>query len=85
MLKVESLEEGDVVYAATGFYNDGSLDGVPENALLAPAGARGVIVRKGYLEDQPSRTVFLVRFEDADKCLGLPVGCWPEELRAEEP
>ncbi len=25
MLNVETLEEGDVVYAATTFYNDGSL------------------------------------------------------------
>lgn len=83
-INVETLEEGDVVYANIDFRNDGSLDGLPDDALLAAAGARGVIVRKGHLEEDPDRTVFLVRFEDADKNLGIPVGCWAEELRAEE-
>jgi len=84
MVNVETLEEGDVVYAATAVYNDGGLEGVEENALLAAAGARGVIVRKGHLEENKARSVFLVRFEDAEKNLGLPIGCWAEELRAEE-
>jgi len=84
MVNVETLEEGDVVYAATAVYNDGGLEGVEENALLFPAGARGVIVRKGHLEEDEGRSVFLVRFEDADKNLSEPIGCWAEELRAEE-
>ena len=84
MVNVETLEEGDVVYAAIDMYNDGGLEEVPENALLAPAGTRGVIVRKGHLEENEDRTVFLVRFEDAEKNLGLPIGCFVEELRAED-
>lgn len=83
MINVESLEEGDVVYAAVAFHNDGSFPAVAENALLAPAGSRGVIIRKGHLEDNPERTLFLVRFEDADRNLGPALGAWPEELRAE--
>ena len=83
MVNVETLEAGDVVYAATAVYNDGGLEGVEENALLAPAGARGVIVRKGHLEQDEGRSVFLVRFEDAEKNLGEPIGCWAEELRTE--
>ena len=83
MVDVEELEEGDVVYAALAFYNDGSLPELAEDTMLAPEGARGVIVRKGHLEEQPNRTVFLVRFEDSEKNLGPPIGCWSEELRAE--
>jgi len=84
MVNVETLEEGDMVYAANAIYNDGGLEGVAENALLHPADARGVIVRKGHLEQDEGRSVFLVRFEDAEKNLGEPIGCFVEELRAEE-
>jgi nitrogen fixation protein NifZ len=84
VVNVETLEEGDVVYAATALYNDGGLEGVDEDALLADVGARGVIVRKGHLEENEGRSVFLVRFEDAGKNLGEPIGCFAEELRAEE-
>ncbi len=83
MVNVETLEEGDMVYAAADMYNDGGLEGVAEDALLATAGARGVIVRKGHLEEDEGRSVFLVRFEDAEKNLGLPIGCFAEELQAE--
>ena len=84
MINVETLEEGDVVYAATPLYNDGGLEGVEENALLYPANTRGVIVRKGHLEESENTSVFLVRFEDAEKNLGEPIGCFVEELKAEE-
>lgn len=84
MIDVETLEEGDVVYAAIDFYNDGSLPDVAEETLLAPAGTRGVIVRKGYVEHDPDRTVFLVRFEDQSRNLGEPIGCWVEELRSDQ-
>ena len=84
-IDVETLEEGDMVYANIDFRNDGSLDGLPDDALLAAAGTRGVIVRKGHLEEDTERSVFLVRFEDADRNLGMPIGCWAEELRAEQP
>lgn len=84
MLTVEDLDEGDVVYAKADFRNDGSFPEAGEDALLAAAGARGVIVRKGHLEEQPERSVFLVRFEDSDKVLGPPLGCWADELLAED-
>jgi len=84
MVNVETLEEGDMVYAANAIYNDGGLEGIAENALLYPADTRGVIVRKGHLEQDEGRSVFLVRFEDAEKNLGEPIGCFAEELRAEE-
>jgi nitrogen fixation protein NifZ len=84
MVNVETLEEGDVVYAATALYNDGGLEEMAEGALLASAGTRGVIVRKGHLEEDEGRSVFLVRFEDAEKNLNPPIGCFAEELRAEE-
>jgi nitrogen fixation protein NifZ len=48
---------------------------------LANAGSRGVIVMKGHHEEEPTRTVFLVRFEDDNLNLGNPIGCWVEDLR----
>lgn len=84
MVNVESLEEGDVVYAAKALYNDGGLVDRAEDALLVAEGARGVIVRKGHLEENQNLSVFLVRFEDAERNLGEPIGCYTEELRAEE-
>jgi nitrogen fixation protein NifZ len=80
MQAVESLEEGDMVYALIDFYNDGSIEHHDEDALLAHKGARGVIVRIGHLEHDQDKTIFLVRFEDKDKNLGEPIGCWAEEL-----
>ena len=82
MTNLESLVEGDMVYAATAIYNDGGLADVAEHALLAAAGTRGVLVRKGHLEEDETRSVFLVRFEDTDRNLGPPIGCYAEELRA---
>jgi nitrogen fixation protein NifZ len=79
-MKVEDLDIGDVVYAARTLRNDGSMPGAEEDEVLAEAGTRGVIVMKGYAEEEPSRSVFLVRFEDAELNLGNPVGCWVEDL-----
>ncbi len=84
MINVETLEEGDVVYAATPLYNDGGLENLAEGALLYPADTRGVIVRKGHLEEDEKTSVFLVRFEDAENNLGEPIGCFVEELKAGE-
>jgi nitrogen fixation protein NifZ len=80
MQAVETLEEGDIVYALIDFYNDGSIEHLDEGALLASKGARGVIVRIGHVEHLPDKTVFLVRFEDKDNNLGDPIGCWADEL-----
>ena len=77
------LEPGDVVFAATELRNDGTLPGLETDALLATEGARGVLLKVGHLEEEPGRTLYLVRFEGADLQLGPPVGCWPEEIRRE--
>lgn len=79
---------GDLVYAARDLYNDGPLDdgssAMPEaapHALLAAAGTRGMIVNVGHPDAAPEQIIYLVSFETGpDKSLGLPFGCFPEEL-----
>ena len=80
-MNIEQLEKGDVVYAASHIYNDGSIPHVPADLLLAKPGARGVIIETGHLEEAPDRKIFLVRFEDTQMNLGPATGCWPEELK----
>ena len=77
------LYVGDVVFAAKDLLNDGTHPTSGEGALLAPHGARGVVVRIGHPEDQPDLELFLVRFENALGALGPPIGCWPDELLVE--
>jgi len=84
-MKVDDLDLGDVVYAAHAIVNDGSMPGEDDGELLAAAGSRGVIVMKGYVEEQPNRNVFLVRFEDDNLNLGRPIGCWSEDLVLTQP
>ncbi len=84
-MSASELNPGDVVYAATDLFNDGSIPGLEEGTLLAAAGARGVLLKVGHLEEEPDRTLYLVRFEDAGLNLGPPVGCWEEEIRSEAP
>ena len=81
---LEQLNPGDMVYAASHIFNDGGIPEIPDDALLAKPGTRGVIVETGHLEEAPERTIYLVRFEDAELNLGPPTGCWPEELSATE-
>lgn len=83
-MRVDQLEVGDVVYAAHDIVDDGSM---PDNSigdLLAEAGARGVIVMRGYVEENPEKNVFLVRFEDSELNLGRPIGCYSEDLKADQ-
>ena len=75
-MDLDQLEPGDTIY------NDGGIPELPQDALLAQPGTRGVIVQTGHLEEAPERTVYLVRFEDTELNLGPPTGCWPEELSA---
>jgi nitrogen fixation protein NifZ len=79
-MNVTELNIGDVVYAAHPIIDDGSMPDGGEGEVLAEAGARGVIILIGYLEEQPERMVFLVRFEDQQLNLGKPIGCWLEDL-----
>lgn len=81
-MNIEQLGPGDRVYASSHIFNDGGIPGIPADTLLAEAGARGIIVETGYLEAEPRRRVYLVRFEDRDSNLGPPNGCRPEELSA---
>ncbi len=82
-MKIEDLEIGDVVYAAKTITDDGSIPDGAEGELLAEAGTRGVITLIGHVEEEPTRSVFLVRFEDKDMNLGNPIGCWVEDLAME--
>ena len=83
-MNIEDLDLGDVVYAAHTITDDGSMPESSEGEILAEAGSRGVIVMKGYVEEDPGRSVFLVRFEDEQLNLGRPIGCWTEDLVAHE-
>lgn len=82
-MNVEDLELGDVVYAANTITDDGSIPGGCEGEILAEAGTRGVITMIGHVEEEPNRSVFLVRFEDKAMNLGNPIGCWLEDLAME--
>lgn len=83
-MKVDDLEIGDVVYAAHDIVDDGSMPEVQDGDILAEAGARGVIVMRGYVEDEPEKNVFLVRFEDHELNLGRPIGCFGEDLATDQ-
>lgn len=87
---MQKYDMGEMVFAATDLYNDelaadgGSL--IPDlapNALIAAAGARGVVINVGHVADLPEQDIYLVRFETGEeKTLGVPIGCLPEELAA---
>ncbi|SMF28687.1 nitrogen fixation protein NifZ [Alteromonadaceae bacterium Bs31] len=79
---IDTLAPGDIIYAAKNITNDGSMPGYEEEGLIAQENQRGVIINTGHLEDQPDKSLVLVRFETENKPgeLGPPVACWPEEL-----
>ncbi|HET7542572.1 MAG TPA: nitrogen fixation protein NifZ [Polyangiaceae bacterium] len=74
---------GDMVFAREALHNDGGIPDAEAQALLAPSGTRGVVVRVGHVEADPRQTLYLVAFEGADGELGPPIGCLPEELTQE--
>jgi len=76
----QQFESGDVVFAVSELYNDGSIPGLADDAIVARQGTRGVIITIGHIEEQPNRELYLVRFENDDLSLGPPIGCWPEEI-----
>lgn len=80
-MKVTDLEIGDAVYAAHAIVDDGSIPNGVEGTVLVNTGTRGVITLIGYVEEEPERTVFLVRFEDENLNLSEPIGCWEDDLR----
>lgn len=83
-MKVDQLDVGDVVFAAHDIVDDGSMPEHQFGDLLAEAGSRGVIVMRGYVEEDPEKNVFLVRFEDKEMNLGRPIGCFSEDLSVEQ-
>jgi nitrogen fixation protein NifZ len=78
---VERLQPGDMVMCSQAIFNDGSFPDCADDALLVPAGQRGVVTNVGYVEAEPERQVFMVRFEMAGtNDLGPEIGCWVEDL-----
>jgi nitrogen fixation protein NifZ len=75
-----SYQPGDIVFAAAEIRNDGSIPDLPEDALIAAEGARGVVINEGHLEEFEDKMLYLVRFENENDVLGPPVGVWPEEV-----
>lgn len=78
-------EVGDMVFASEDILDDGGMPGMDEEqGLIAPAGARGVIVHYGVAELDEREEIYLVQFETGPNgALGVPVGCLPEELTRE--
>lgn len=83
-MTLDQIEPGDMIFATTDIYNDGSIPDFPADAQLATPGTRGVLMNTGHLEEQPDTTVYLVRFEDQNRELGPPVTCLAEELSVGE-
>jgi len=79
-MTIEQLQPGDIIYAATDILNDGSVPDMPEGQLIAASGSRGVLINTGHLEEDETKSIYLVRFEDANSELSPPIGCWPQEL-----
>ncbi len=82
-MRHEHVEPGDVVFCAEAIFNDGTFPDCEENALLVAAGQRGVITNIGYVEAEPDKRVFLVRFEQpGSDQLGPEIGCWEDDIKA---
>lgn len=85
-MNAKQYEIGEMVFAAEPIFNDGGMPGFDEEAVIAPAGSRGVVVHFGHAELDPEQEIYLVRFETGpDGSLGNPVGCLPEELTQSTP
>jgi len=80
MTSPDAYRLGDIVFAREALYNDGGIPDIAEDALLAAAGGRGVVVNSGHLAEDPQQLIYLVRFEDTEGMLGPPVGCLHDEL-----
>lgn len=81
-MSVGELQIGDVVYARSTLFNDGSIPELAADAVVAREGTRGVVVNIGHVEEAPDMELLLVRFEDDNLELGPPTGCWPDEIRS---
>lgn len=82
-MSLDHIQPGDMIFAAKLITNDGGIPDIPEDAVLARPGTRGVLMNIGHLEETPDTELFLVRFEDENAKLGPPIGCWADEISAE--
>jgi nitrogen fixation protein NifZ len=72
-MRVPKFREGQEVVAADDLYNDGSLPGWPEGALVIAAGGPGEVVQVGH-HREANLPLYMVDF-------GLVVvGCLEEEI-----
>ena len=74
------FHKGDLVFSTETIVNDGFVPELPEGAVLATPGTRGMVVTYGHAEEAPECEIYLIRFELPDGRLGPPVGCLPGEL-----
>ena len=79
-MHISQAQPGDIIYANKDIYNDGSLPDTKSEEILAKKGARGVLVNTGHYEEFPDTTLYLVRFENEAKELGLAVTCLEDEI-----
>jgi nitrogen fixation protein NifZ len=79
-MSLDDIQPGDMIFAAKQITNDGGIPEIPQDAVLAKPGTRGVLMNIGHLEEAPDTELFLVRFEDDNARLGPPVGCWADEI-----
>ncbi len=88
---MSKFQMGDMVFAAQDLYNEAleetgesAIPGIAADELLAPAGARGVVVNVGHAQEKPNEEIYLVRFElGAEGILSEPIGCLSDELAEE--
>jgi len=78
--ELHDLQPGDMIYAAATIANDGYIPEIDPDAVLAKPGTRGMLMNIGHLEEDPEVEILLVRFEDEQGNIGMPVGCYPEEV-----
>jgi len=79
-MHISEAQPGDIIFANTDIYNDGSLPETKTEELLAKKGTRGVLVNTGHYEEHPDTKLYLVRFENEEKDLGMAVTCLEDEI-----
>jgi nitrogen fixation protein NifZ len=72
--RLPKFDAGQRVRVLVDLFNDGSFPDAPQNALLAPAGAVGEIVKVGMMVE-PETPIYLVEFEES-----RVIGCLEGEI-----
>ena len=76
----EKFHMGDLVHAKSDLHSDGHIPNTREGELIVPKGRRGVVIRIGHAEHDPSVDIYLVQFENEQRELGPIIGCLASEL-----